>query len=214
MSLETFKRLPEDKKSRILSVGIKAFSDKPYKDVHTDWITGECQISKGILFHYFGSKKEYYLYCLQTAMNRLMSATESPVGNDFYGILFDSMNRKMDICMHFQDEMRMVNMASRDAASEIIREKTGILQSYKLQIHAESSSMLHAAVSCLQLRKETDLQTLTNGLHLYINTVLNQYLLRYQNTPDLFFENREQIQMDIRSYLDLMLYGICEKESI
>ena len=57
MSFETFEKLPTEKKEYILSTGIKEFSQKSYKDVSTDIITQKCHISKGILFHYFGSKK-------------------------------------------------------------------------------------------------------------------------------------------------------------
>ena len=94
MSQKTFEKLPDDKKARIVKAGISAFSRSPYKDVSTDTITKACQISKGILFHYFGSKKQYYLYCLEKAMVCLTEKTEAAEGNDFYEILFSEMNRK------------------------------------------------------------------------------------------------------------------------
>ena len=99
MSMETFEKLPADKKELILSTGIKEFSQKSYKDVSTDVITGKCGISKGILFHYFGSKKKYYLYCLEQCLERLTEKTEETAGSDFYEILFESMNRKLSVCM-------------------------------------------------------------------------------------------------------------------
>ena len=51
-----------------------------------------------------------------------------------------------------------------------------------------------------------------DGLQLYINAVLHKYLLEYQQTPELFFENSEKIREEMKKYLDLMLYGICQKE--
>ena len=91
MSLETFERLPADRKELIISTGIEEFSRKAYKDSSTDEITRKCGISKGILFHYFGSKREYYLYCLARALECLTANTEKTDEDrkdDFYGILF------------------------------------------------------------------------------------------------------------------------------
>ena len=62
MAFEAFEKLPEDRKKRIIDTGIREFSAKSFKDASTDRITAECQISKGILFHYFGSKKEFYFF--------------------------------------------------------------------------------------------------------------------------------------------------------
>lgn len=210
MSLETFEKLPDDKKELILSTGIKAFSQKSYKEVSTDSITQACQISKGILFHYFGSKKEYYLYCLEKAMERLTSKTETPRENDFYEILFASMNRKISVCLQYKDEMHMVNMASRDASTEIAAQKTEILRRYKTVVESKSVQTLRHALAVLRFKDEHTNQVTTEGLNIYINAVLNKYLLQYQQTPDQFFENSERIKAEMKEYLDLMLYGICK----
>ena len=166
MSLETFEKLPDDKKELILSTGIKAFSQKSYKEVSTDSITQACQISKGILFHYFGSKKEYYLYCLEKAMERLTSKTETPRENDFYEILFASMNRKISVCLQYKDEMHMVNMASRDASTEIAAQKTEILRRYKTVVESKSVQTLRHALAVLRFKDEHTNQVTTEGLYM------------------------------------------------
>lgn len=209
MPLETFENLPIHKKELILSTGIKEFSQKSYKDVSTESITKKCQISKGILFHYFGSKKQYYLYCLEKSMERLTAKTENVVKGDFYEILFESMNRKISICMQYKDEMHMVNMASRDASAEIAEGKEEIIQRYRNRIQLESARTLKTAVSTLEFKDADKVQTTIAGLHIYINAVLNKYLLQYQQTPDRFFENSEKIKEEMKEYLDMMLYGIC-----
>ncbi|MBR4982153.1 MAG: TetR/AcrR family transcriptional regulator [Lachnospiraceae bacterium] len=210
MSLETFENLPAHKKELILSIGIKEFSLKSYKDVSTDGITKKCQISKGILFHYFGSKKQYYLYCLEKAMERLVSKTENVMKGDFYEILFSSMNRKIAICMQYKDEMHMVNMASRDAAVEIADGKAEIMQRYRNSIQLESDEILKMAVATLEFKDESKIQAAITGLHIYTNAVLNKYLLQYQQTPEQFLEHSEKIKEEMKEYLDMMLYGICK----
>lgn len=210
MSLETFENLPTNKKELILSIGIKEFSLKSYKDVSTDSITKKCGISKGILFHYFGSKRQYYFYCLEKSMERLTAKTESVAEGDFYEILFESMKRKILVCMQYKDEMHMVNMASRDASAEIAEGKAEIIQRYRKSIQAESAQTLKRAVTTLEFKDDRKVQITAEGLHIYINAVLNKYLFQYQQTPDMFFQNSEKIKDEMKEYLDLMLYGICE----
>jgi len=214
MPLETFHKLPPDRKARIISAGIYAFSRNSYKDVIMDSITRSCQISKGILFHYFGSKKEFYLFCLKTAMDRLTEETEPEDAHGFYEILFSFMNRKIAKCLQYPDEMHLVNMASRDASAEITMEKNAILQSYRTVIQAESMQTLKKAMSALAIPKENSNPLTAEGLYLYIQAVVNKYLLQYQLTPDIFFQNSGQTKAEMKQYLELMLYGICEKEDL
>ncbi|MGN0366150.1 MAG: TetR/AcrR family transcriptional regulator [Suilimivivens sp.] len=212
MSFEAFEKLPEERKQLILSTGIKEFSEKSYKDASTDHITKECGISKGILFHYFRSKKEFYLYCLNVAMESLISQTkETENKSDFYDILFSSMERKISLCMRYSDEMHMVNMASRDASAEIAEGKAGILHKYMDLVQAESKTTLMRALAALEFKESENMEKTMEGLFLYIHAVLNKYLFQYQQAPDEFFQNSDRIKAEIKEYLDLMLFGICRK---
>ena len=69
---------------------------------------------------------------------------------------------------------------------------------------------LRHALAVLRFKDEHTNQVTTEGLYIYINAVLNKYLLQYQQTPDQFFENSERIKAEMKEYLDLMLYGICK----
>lgn len=215
MSFEAFEKLSEEKQELILSIGMREFSQKTFKDASTDTITKECGISKGILFHYFGSKKEFYFYCLSKAMERLTTKTVTKEETeDFYDVLFSFMDRKMSLCMKYSDEMHMVNMASRDASAEIAERKTEIIRNYMVQGQMESAQTLKRALQTLDLKSSENMQKTLEGLSIYINAVLNKYLLQYQQTPDIFFENSDKIKTEMKSYLDLMLYGICKGEEL
>lgn len=212
MGFEAFEKLPEDKQEMILSAGIREFSQKSYKEASTDSITKACGISKGILFHYFGSKKEFYLFCLESAMQKLNAPAKSPGDADsFYDILFASMDEKMALCTHYRDEMHMVNMASRDAATEVATRKAEILQRYAVQKKMESTAILKRALQTLHLKDGINFQVMVECVSLYINAVLNKYLIQYQQMPDDFFKNKETIKSEMKQYLDMMLFGICKE---
>ena len=155
MAFEAFEKLSADKKELILSAGMKEFSQKPYKEASTDSITKACGISKGLLFHYFGSKKAFYFYCLESAMEKLTAQAQSKEEvNDFYDILFSSMDQKFALCIHYYDEMHMVNMASRDAATEIVQQKAEMMQKYAIQIKMKSAETIRRALQTLHFKHD------------------------------------------------------------
>ena len=210
MALESFEKLPAEKQEMILNTGIRAFSKKSYRDVSTDVITRECGVSKGILFHYFGSKQNYYLACLKTSLNRLTEPQEEVKGKDFYEILFETMKQKFSVCLKYSDEMHLVNMASRDASGEIAEEKARLIRGYMVTVQQESAKTIDHALSALPLKKKG--KKSAEGLQIYITALMNRYLLAYQEDPDQFFKESAKIRKEMKDYLDLMLYGIVRED--
>jgi len=76
-----FESLPEDKRKLIIDVCMEEFAQNGYEKASTNTIVKNAGISKGILFHYFGSKKNLYLYVLDYAIEVFT--------DKFYGISSD-----------------------------------------------------------------------------------------------------------------------------
>jgi TetR/AcrR family transcriptional regulator len=57
-----FIALEADKRERILNAALREFSQKGYKKASTNEIVKYAEISKGLLFHYFSTKKDLFLY--------------------------------------------------------------------------------------------------------------------------------------------------------
>ncbi len=64
--------LPEDKRKNILSAALTEFAEHGYLNASTNRIVKAAGISKGLLFHYFDSKKKLFLYVLDYTINHLM----------------------------------------------------------------------------------------------------------------------------------------------
>lgn len=210
MSIETFHNLPEVKQALIISKGIKVFSKSSFTDAGTDLITQEAGISKGLLFHYFGSKKNFYLYLVDHAIQLLTqnSTSETLEYQDFYEILFDSMDRKYQLIMKYPDEMLFINLVSKETSRQVADEKQALMGKYMAQVQQNSTLVLSKAIETLHLRKDVDRQQLTKGLSMYVNTIMMQYLAAYKDRPQEFFEHSSQIKTEIKSYIDLMLQGV------
>ena len=59
---EKFFELKKEKQDRMINAALKVFSEYGYYHASTDEIVKNAQISKGLLFHYFGSKIGVYAF--------------------------------------------------------------------------------------------------------------------------------------------------------
>ncbi len=58
---------PDERRDQILRVAAKLFGERPYSDVSVTDIASEAGIARGLLHHYFGSKRELYLEVVRAA---------------------------------------------------------------------------------------------------------------------------------------------------
>lgn len=208
---DAFFKLPEDKQSLILYIGTKEFAAKPFVEVSTDAITQNCGISKGLLFHYFENKANFYLYCLEKSIQQLTVPTAVHTEGNFYDLLFESLNDKIRLCNTYPNETHLVNMASRETHASVKEGKDLILGKYMLEAKQSSAAIYARVLSKLNL-KEPENPKVAEGLILYTSAIISKYLTIYQNSPDGFFENIELIKLELKEYLDLMLEGIVAKQ--
>lgn len=69
-------RLDLDKRrAALLDLGIDLFSREPYEDISIDDLAAEAGISKGLLYHYFRSKRDFYVETVRAASRRLQLLT-------------------------------------------------------------------------------------------------------------------------------------------
>lgn len=69
-------RLDNDaRRAQLLALGLQAFSDRPYDEVSIDDIASAAGISKGLLYHYFPTKRDLYLAGLRATAADLIERT-------------------------------------------------------------------------------------------------------------------------------------------
>jgi len=208
--MEHIGKLPPEKRETVLQAGIEEFSQRTFTDANTDTITQAAGISKGLLFHYFGSKKAFYLFCLQTALERLIAKTPDSEANDFFGILFFVMDEKIRLCRDFPKETLLVTLAARDASAAVNTEKLALFTRYLSETTQASQRVLTRAIATLPLKNPND-QKLLDALSLYVGAISQKYLLQYRDTPEQFFANAPAIQREMKDYINFMLEGVVRK---
>ena len=62
----------DERRAQLLALARKAFSDRSYDDVSIDDLAREAKISKGLLYHYFPTKRDLYVAGLREIADELV----------------------------------------------------------------------------------------------------------------------------------------------
>ena len=66
----------EDRKKQLVKIGLMMLRTQPIHELSIDAIAGQAGISRGLLFHYFPSKRDYYVAVISAAGRRLLRVTK------------------------------------------------------------------------------------------------------------------------------------------
>lgn len=120
-----FKNLNDQKKERILNAALAEFAQKKYDDASTNNIVTSAQIGKGMLFHYFGNKKNLYLYLYKYVREIMDNEICSQIGPDKGGkgdlpsILKQIGMRKLEVLKRHPDMTDFIAQTKREKSPEV-----------------------------------------------------------------------------------------------
>jgi AcrR family transcriptional regulator len=79
--METARRLSaDDRRAQLLEIGRALFNTRPYVRISVDEIAEAAGISKGLLYHYFGSKNAFFLAGLREGSREFLAACSPDPG--------------------------------------------------------------------------------------------------------------------------------------
>ena len=67
----------DERRTQLVDLGLQHFGERAYDDVSIDAIAEAAGISKGLLYHYFPTKRAYYAATIREAASRLVASTET-----------------------------------------------------------------------------------------------------------------------------------------
>ena len=65
-----------DRRRQLLGIGLAKLVDKPIQDLSIDEVAAEAGISRGLLFHYFPTKRDFYRACIEAAADAVDSVMQ------------------------------------------------------------------------------------------------------------------------------------------
>lgn len=67
----------DERRAQLLDLGLRLFASRAYDEISIDAIAEEAGVSKGLLYHYFGGKRAYYIATIEHAAGRLLASMDA-----------------------------------------------------------------------------------------------------------------------------------------
>ncbi len=203
--------LPEDKRRRILDAAVAEFAERGYELASTNAITARAGVSKGLLFHHFGTKKDLYLHLVNHVVDRY---TER-LFKDLPELDPDIIERVFQIALHkhrvLLDEPQVNKFLIR-AFQETPEEVRPEITSLQAELQDRSNRILMDGVDMSRFRRGIDPRKAVTLVTACLEGLQERFKERL--TPDLAERPQEVARMlgELREYLDILRYGLYERE--
>lgn len=203
-----FENLSDEKKKSILEACIHEFAEKGYEKASTNAIVKEAGISKGILFHYFKSKRglfQYVLdYCFQTFMDEYNKYPFKETGDIFQRLAEQSVI-KLKLINENPDISRIIIQAlgssQVDISSEVEKRYNQFTSEYFLKFFQD--------IDYSKFRSGVNPTMAIEILILFLKALGDKYLKDYQGKePELLQHNYDDLMEEYNEYMEILKYGM------
>ena len=203
MPSDTFLRLNEDKKKKLLDASFKEFSLNNFNDASINRIIKEAGISRGSFYMYFIDKKDLYFYLLEQYGEILVNNMKR-----------DLIKNKGDLFKMFQDNIKeSYNSFKNDNINFFKKslENITIMEESKRTFGFRDKRLLKELIPNINLELLND----NAKRHIEVIFAINMHLLMVTLMKLLKNDSLdEEILKDYYEQLDLLKYGCNKKEEV
>jgi len=188
------------RRSRILEAALNEFSEKGYKKASTNTIVREAQVSKGLLFHYFISKKELYIYICNAATDTITEELMEEVNfadRDVLNRLHQSTFTKIESYNKHPKFVKLFESVEQVEDAEIVERVT----SKSLEVSNATFEAIFKNIDYYQFKDRLNVDRCLDVVKWTIDKIGFDWKQKYKGITTN--ENYEELKMDITNYLDL-----------
>ncbi len=192
---DKFFNLKREKQDRFINASLKIFSEHGYDKASTDEIVRVAGISKGLLFHYFGSKLGLYEFVYNYSTKLLMMEYSGNVPlfhTEFFELQKQIEVAKKNIMVSYPYMNVFVNQAFREESFEVLSVVAESMDQY-----SASLAEVYAKADISQFKEGIDASAILKMCLFMADGVLNEQFKNGQMDPDAYLE-------EVVSYLNIL----------
>lgn len=203
-----FENLTEEKRKKIIDACVEEFSQNGYKNASTNSIVKNAQISKGILFHYFGNKKSLYLYVFDYIADfftrRFYKAITDPPAD-----IFERMVKMGIIKLKAAYEYPLEYKFLLDAVTHTSDELKQEIQARYEKMYKESMPIIFDNIDTSKFREGIDTTKAIEMIMYALEGLSNKYIDIFRNMPlDRIMSELEPLTQEFNQYIDILKNGV------
>ncbi|KAB7707243.1 TetR family transcriptional regulator [Bacillus aerolatus] len=214
-----FERQPQAKKELILQVAIEEFVKNGYDKTSTDIITSRAGISKGLLFHYFKSKKNLYIYLVKCTVTLLTEKTMEAINNvqsgDFFERVKEIARLKHEAMAPYRQETQFITDAFFYPPAAVRIEIEEMMEKHYEaygEDYLQRRIYMKELIPPEKLRPGISADTVIQMTAFIVEQLSAKYQTLYKNKQYDFFNDPDPLMKELEDYLDIVKHGVYEKE--
>ncbi|EAC2466562.1 TetR/AcrR family transcriptional regulator [Listeria monocytogenes] len=200
----------DEKRLKILEAAMGEFTEKGYQAASTNKICEKAGVSKGLIFHYFGSKEKLYIaavsYAVDFATNEVR--LEGEHWGDFVEMAIWSTKMKLDFNRKFPAVFGLIMQAYGNPPIEL----KGKLDGFFDKAIERSEAQMNQVLSEMKLKKDVNMDAARKvmaALFKHITEISTVYL---QSHPNATMEEFVPLANDFTEMMRIVEFGICEEK--
>ena len=203
MPSDTFLRLNDEKKKKLIDASFKEFSLYNFNDVSINRIIKEAGISRGSFYMYFADKKDLYFYLLEQHLEIIINSMRE-----------DLIKNKGDLFKMFQDNIEEEYNSFKNNNINFFKkslENVTIMEESKKTFGFRDKRLLKELIPNINLELLND----NAKKHIEVIFAINMHLLMVTLIKLLKSDSLdEEILKDYYEQLDILKYGCVKKEDL
>ncbi len=203
--------LDNSKKYKILKASLEEFSEYGYEKANTDRISQKAGVSKGLIFHHFGSKDNLFMTTMNKCIDDILfefNDLDMP-DEDFISMIINLMKTKYDFFiknpMHYKLIMNGFFNSPKKLKSEL-EQRYSELKQIGLNIMVDMIKGLH-------LKKDVSIENVLSIISAITNVIESKYMQYFTDDETSFDEFYDIVKDEYIELMNIVLYGIidCDK---
>ncbi|WP_193611352.1 TetR family transcriptional regulator [Nocardioides lijunqiniae] len=145
---------PDERRSQLLDLGVRLLATRSLEELSIDMLAEEAGISRGLLYHYFGSKHAFHEAVVRRAADDLIAQTAPPGEGEPLERLLVSVTAYVDyVDANYEGYLSLVKgAAGNDTLREIYEEARAALTDRIFREDAQGQIITDSATNRLLVR--------------------------------------------------------------
>jgi AcrR family transcriptional regulator len=203
---ETFENLPQIKRDQILQVCIEEFAKNGYEKTSTNTIVKRLGISKGVLFLYFKSKENLFLYIADYLTETLVDDFFERFSDQELGTTFDIFNHLVEYDKILLQEKPYIALFMLEV---FLNTPTELKEKIDAK-HNEAHALMLKKINMEKFRKDIDIQKVVDLTHMVSYHIGRMIYEDYGREIDKYKENVDKYIKAYNEYVEIIKHGIYE----
>jgi TetR/AcrR family transcriptional regulator len=204
--------VPKDpaKVARIMQAATHEFASHGYTGAKTEQIAATAQVSKGLIFHYYGSKQALYFETVQVATQTILDTINPKayeVTTDLVTLVVRGARYKAEFGQTHPDEMHIMIDAYGMVDKLPAKVRTQLNRLYQQNMRI-MQGLIGNVLDQMSVRPEINRETLISLIMGIYNQIFTEFQLHMQQSPDIKTMTDAQWIVDrAKEYMQILQFG-------